>query len=47
MVYYLEYNTVGQRTGAPNVDVKIRTLDLEPRFIKALVGKGAIGLWRQ
>lgn len=43
----MEYNTVGQRTGAPNVDVKIRTLDLEPRFIKALVGKGAIGLWRQ
>lgn len=47
MVYHIEYNRVGQRMGVPNADVKIRTVDLEPRVIKAFIGKGAISLWRQ
>ena len=47
MVYQIEYNTVGQSIGDPNVDVRIRTVDLEPRVTKALVRKGVISLWRQ
>ena len=47
MVYQVEYNTVSQRIGAPNVDLRIRTVDLEPRVAKALVRKGVISLWRQ
>jgi hypothetical protein len=46
MVYHMEYNT-DQRMGVFNADVKICTVDLEARIIRALAGKGGISLWRQ